>query len=70
MFGGGLLQIVVRFYFYSFIVIIELVLVNIIVGFIIDLLDVYMSGVEDEGEGKGIVDLLLNRHTNQNTPQI
>lgn len=56
-----------RIYFYSFIILTELILINIIVGFIIDFLDVYMDNNSDirENESKlaqkmKVVDILAN----------
>ena len=63
------LFVIAKVYFYSFIILTELILINIIVGFIIEFLDVYMGNNEDKRQEetnlykkKKIVDILVNNN--------
>ena len=64
--------IIAKTYFYSFIILTELILINIIVGFIIDFLDVYMDNNSEQREEESklakkmkIVDILANNHKDE-----
>jgi hypothetical protein len=66
--GKGMF-VVAKIYFYSFIILTELILINIIVGFIIEFLDVYMGNNEEQRDKeismykkKKIVDILVNNN--------
>lgn len=58
-----------RLYFYSFLIITEFIIINVIVGFIIDFLDLYQSNVEDLSKKEtaienqqNIIDVLLDQN--------
>ena len=74
--GVGLF-VVAKIYFYSFIVLTELILINIIVGFIIEFLDVYMGNNEDKlneelklSKKKKIVDILVNNNQDEDMQKL
>ena len=74
--GMGLF-VVAKIYFYSFIILTELILINIIVGFIIEFLDVYMGNNEEQRseentlyKKKKIVDILVNNNGDEDMKKL